>query len=75
MEAAPDGGADGRTGLCNFRLKVIHILSVGVDVEMIHSFPHDDGVDGIGNGRGGRAVGHGKLISTAEHSITHWWCW
>ena len=27
-------------------------------MEMVHSFCHDDGVDGLNDGRGGGAVGH-----------------
>ena len=75
MAAAPGSGADGRTGLRNLRLKVIHFLNIGVAVDMVHSFCHDDGTNGLGNGLGREAGGpFYKLLSTAEHSTTHWWC-
>ena len=74
MAAAPGSGADGHTGLHNLRLKVIHVLSVGVAGDMVRGFCHDDGADSLGDSCNGGDVDHFKLISTAEHSTTHWWC-
>ena len=77
MAANPDGGADGHTGLRKLQIKVIHILSVGMAVEMVRGFCHDEGADGLGDGDGcgGGAMGHFyKLVSTADHSTNHWWC-
>ena len=63
MVAAPGGGAYGRTVLHNFRLKVIHVFSFGVAVEMVHSFCHYYRADGLGNGRSSGATGHFNYLA------------
>ena len=74
MLAAPGGGAYGRTVLHNFRLKVIHVFSVGVAVEMVHSFPMMTERTTLAMVAAAEPWVMFKLLSTAEHSTTNWWC-
>ena len=38
--------------------EVVDVFSAGMTVELVHNFRHHDGVDGLGDGRGGGSVGH-----------------
>ena len=34
------------------------MFGVGMTVDVVHTFCHHDGADGLGGGRGGGSVGH-----------------
>ena len=65
--ASPCGGAYGGTGFCKLFFEVVDILGVGMSVEVVHIFRHNNGADGLGDGRGGGSVGHFVLFEFTHY--------
>ena len=46
---------------------MVDILGVGMSVEVVHIFRHNNGADGLGDGRGGGSVGHFVLFEFTHY--------
>ena len=51
MLTFPCGGAYDGTVFCKVVFEVVNIFGVGMTVEVVHIFRHQNGADGLGNSR------------------------